>query len=116
MSFIKSLFGIKAKNLESITLLDAISFRNAIEQAKVQLVDVRTPREFATSHLKNALNVDYFNASSFSAAFNKMKKDKPVYVYCRSGNRSRNAARRLHKLGFKEIYDLKGGLLSYSKF
>jgi rhodanese-related sulfurtransferase len=46
-------------------------------------------------------------------AFKKLNPSKPVYLYCRSGNRSGKAANLLAKMGFTEIYDLKGGYMSW---
>ncbi len=46
---------------------------------------------------------------------NKLNKDEPLYIYCRSGNRSGKAASKLKELGFKEVYDLQGGVLDWKK-
>jgi rhodanese-related sulfurtransferase len=85
----------------------------AITSKKVQLVDVRTPNEYKGGHIKNAVNIDFFNHSNFILSFSKLDKEQPVYLYCRSGNRSQKAARKLDSLGFKKIFDLKGGYMSW---
>ncbi len=77
-----------------------------------QLVDVRTPQEFAEGHLKNALNVNY-NADDFAEQIAKLDKTKAVYVYCRSGGRSGSAVRQMQEMGFTEIYNMDGGILSW---
>jgi rhodanese-related sulfurtransferase len=41
-------------------------------------------------------------------AFDKLDKTQPVYIYCRSGNRSAKSAIRLQEMGFEKIYDLEG--------
>ncbi|TDU40487.1 rhodanese-related sulfurtransferase [Gelidibacter sediminis] len=94
-------------------VLTATEFKTAISKKKVQLVDVRTPDEYAEGHIENAVNIDYYR-DDFSSAFNNLDKDKPIYIYCRSGNRSGKAAIILSDLGFKEIYDLKGGFSNYN--
>jgi len=78
----------------------------------IQLIDVRTPQEFASGHLENAVNLDYFD-SDFDAQFKNLDKNKPVYLYCKSGRRSANAAEKLEDMGFEKIYDLEGGTLNW---
>ena len=80
--------------------------------SNVQLIDVRTPEEFADGHLENALNID-INGDSFDADVAKMDKTRPVLVYCRSGGRSSSAAEKLKDKGFKEVYDLSGGITAW---
>lgn len=114
MSFLSALFGIKKETSDKIAILDANSYKEAIAGKKVQLVDVRTANEYRNGHIKNALNVDFFNGAGFKKSFEKMNKEKPVYLYCRSGARSQKAARRLIEMGFSQIYDLKGGYSRWS--
>jgi len=96
-----------------IEVLDVPTFKDEISNSKVQLVDVRTPEEYAEGHIKNARNIDFL-ANDFSKAILKVDKDQPVYIYCRSGNRSGQAAQIMQKLGYKTIYDLKGGFLAWN--
>lgn len=77
-----------------------------------QLVDVRTAEEFQAGHLKNAQNICVTD-DDFKENIAKLDKDKPVYLYCRSGKRSATAAKILKDLGFKEIYDMEGGYLNW---
>ena len=74
----------------------------------VQLVDVRTPREYAAGHLKGALNYDY-NGSEFEKQIARLDKTRPVMVYCAVGGRSAGAAARLRALRFPQVYDMRGG-------
>lgn len=108
MSILNFLFK-RQTNLDAIKVLNVEDYRNAISNGKVQLVDVRTSREFASEHIKGAKNIDYFQQSAFKATFSKMDKDRPVYLYCQSGNRSQKAARKLVDMGFSSVYDLRGG-------
>jgi len=82
------------------------------KSASIQLVDVRTPEEYENGHIKNAININYYG-KDFSDRINKLNKDKPIYVYCKSGARSGKSAIILKNLGFKTIYDLKGGILNW---
>ncbi len=111
MSILSMLFGGNPPN-DNTTLLSPEEFKENIFNKKVQLIDVRTPREYQSSHIKGAKNIDFY-AGSFKSQFIKLNKNKPVYIYCRTGSRSRHASNKLFDLGFKEIYDLKGGIVRY---
>ena len=73
-----------------------------------QLIDVRTPEEFAAGHIEGARNLNIYD-DDFSSRIAELDRDKPVYLYCKSGKRSAKAAEALKKLDFPEIYELKGG-------
>lgn len=81
----------------------------------VQLVDVRTPEEFAEGHIEGAENID-FHSEDFLEEFENMDKSRPLYIYCRSGKRSSKAAEKLSAFGFEQVIDLEGGFLSWSEF
>lgn len=84
------------------------------KQAENQLlVDVRTPEEYDEGHIENAKNINYFD-DDFIEQMSKFDKSKPIIVYCRSGRRSSSAAEKLLKSGFKQIYDLKGGIINWT--
>ncbi|MEE9363193.1 MAG: rhodanese-like domain-containing protein [Cellulophaga sp.] len=72
------------------------------------LVDVRTQEEFNEGHLKGALHMDWF-AKDFIKQFAAIGKDKNIYLYCRSGNRSGKAAHVLDSIGYKSVTNLNGG-------
>ena len=113
MSFFATLLGATAQQNGPITILDKTTFNEAIQAGPVQLVDVRTPEEYQAGFIKDAVNIDFFDEANFTTKFEKFDKDKPIYVYCRSGNRSQKAAAKLVAMGFKEIYDLKGGYMNW---
>ena len=81
--------------------------------SEVQLLDVRTPEEFNTQHLDNALNIN-INHSGFDKEVAQLDKNKPVFVYCLAGGRSSKAANHLAELGFKEVYNLEGGITKWN--
>lgn len=95
-------------------VLSLADFKAKIADGKVQLVDVRTPQEFAQGTIGDAVNIDYLG-EAFSGEIQALDKSQPVYIFCRSGNRSGKAAKVMQELGFKEIYDLQGGYLAWSK-
>jgi len=76
------------------------------------VVDVRTPEEFNRSHLQNAININ-INDENFDRQINKLDKNKPVLVYCLSGSRSSYATRSMRSEGFKEVYELYGGMIKW---
>ncbi|MGN7885605.1 rhodanese-like domain-containing protein [Dyadobacter endophyticus] len=78
-----------------------------IKAGKAYLVDVRTPEEFDGGHLQYSKNIN-FNSPDFKAEVAKLDKSKPVYLYCRSGNRSGKAADTLKALGFHSYYNIGG--------
>jgi rhodanese-related sulfurtransferase len=104
---------LKAQENKLVEVLTPTEFKEAIQQKDAQLVDVRTAREFEEGSIQNALNVDYFLEEEFSIAFEKLDKNQPIYIYCRSGNRSAKSAIRLQEMGFQKIYDLEGGFMSW---
>ena len=88
--------------------LEPAEFSKKITGSTIQLIDIRTPQEYAKGHISNAQNVDYYSAT-FYADMDKYNKSLPLYIYCRSGNRTSLASSELHKLGFTQIFDLKTG-------
>ena len=76
------------------------------------LVDIRTPQEFSQGYIEGSVNVNLFDAN-FLTEMAKFDKTKPIFLYCRSGNRTSSAAAKLAKEGFLEIYDLQGGISNW---
>lgn len=73
------------------------------------VVDVRTPQEFAQGHVPGAINLPVEEVARWA---DTLPKDKPVYLYCRSGNRSRQAAAYLKGKGYTNLYNVEGGVLA----
>lgn len=106
----------KAKNAKKVEVLniDAASFDKLLELKKGILIDVRTENEFNAGFIDNAVNIDFFGAD-FKTEILKTSKDKAIFVYCKSGNRSGKAAKLLVENGYTEVYNLIGGYSSYTK-
>lgn len=83
----------------------------ALESGAV-VVDVRTPQEFAAGHVPGAINLPVEAIASWA---DQVPKDKPVYLYCRSGNRSRQAAEYLKNKGYTNLYNVEGGVLAIER-
>ena len=91
------------------TVVSVEDFKAMVLDKEVQLVDVRTQDEFSEGHIEGAVNIDYLEDDTFVEKFESFDKNKPVYIYCRSGNRSQKAGKLLQELGFMDIIDLEGG-------
>ena len=78
-----------------------------------QILDVRTPGEFVSKHIDNAVNVNW-NSDDFAQKAESYDKSKPVFVYCLSGGRSKKAAAKLNELGFTTVYELEGGITKWN--
>lgn len=98
-----------SKNFENIS---PEQFNSLISGNSVQLIDVRTSKEFNSGHIPNAMNIDFFS-DEFVNNINKLDKEAPVFIYCRSGNRSGKSVSDFQKAGFKKIYNLEGGFLKW---
>ncbi len=97
------------------TVLTIENFKEVVVGKEVQLVDVRTPDEYLAGKIDDAINIDYFDQETFKKEFEKLDKNKAIYVYCKSGHRSHESAVLLEEMGFKEIYDLEGGYIAWSE-
>lgn len=95
---------------QTSTTLSAKAFSDKIAGTPgATVLDVRTPEEFVTGHIAKASNIDWHDAH-FEHSVMGLDKSKPVFVYCLSGGRSSSAAKKLRSMGFKEVYELDGGL------
>lgn len=106
-----SLFGQTNK----LRTVDVKEFASIIKDTtKVTVLDVRTPAEHAEGHIPGThFNIDVLEDSYTKLATEKISKDKPVALYCRSGNRSKNAARILAEKGY-EVVELGTGFRGWS--
>ena len=112
--FLFSLFSGDAQTITKIKTVEVAAFAKEIKTTpKPQILDVRTPEEFAGGRIDNATNIDW-QGENFVKSTEKLDKNKPVYVYCRSGKRSLKASEKLEELGFKKIYNLDGGYLKWN--
>ena len=95
------------------TNLPATEFAERIKVlSTAPIIDVRTPEEFSKGHLQNAKNIDW-NGNDFDKQIAALDKSQPVFVYCLSGGRSSSAASKMRTDGFKEVYELNGGIMKW---
>lgn len=84
------------------------------EDSAAYLLDVRQPDEFAAGHLPGAFILNWLDQGSFKREAGNLDKAKTIYVYCRSGRRSNEAANYLAEQGYK-VVDMDGGILAWEK-
>lgn len=101
-----NLFNCSSK--EEVKEISTLELKELLANRNLQLVDVRTPEEIGQGSIKNAFFINYFDENFSEKAENVLNKNKPVYLYCRSGNRSKKAAKLLHEKGF-EVISVAGG-------
>ena len=101
-----SLFGCSSKaNYHQIDGQSALDMMN--NETDYIIIDVRTESEYQQGHIKNAINIP--NESIDESVSEILKdKDQLLLVYCRSGNRSKQASEKLAKLGYSNIYEFGG--------
>ena len=91
-----------------ITSLSVEAFADSISVQGVQLVDVRTPDEFNAGNIPGSINIDVMTGHFADEATACLDKELTVAVYCRSGNRSKNAANMLSMMGYNVLELDKG--------
>lgn len=118
LPFLLSLFIISCQSQNNNTgtgineTIDINTFETKLKSDNAQLIDVRTPSEFSGGHLKGAKNID-INSGAFETEIKALNKNNPVMVYCLSGGRSAQAADILSAAGFKEVYNMQGGIMKW---
>lgn len=104
-----------SRNNAKVESIDIETVKVEVIGKDVQWVDVRTPQEFNAGHIDDAINIDITDSETFAKKFEKLDKDKPLYIYCQVGGRSKRAAAQLKDMGFKSIFDYSGGYGEWSK-
>ena len=102
LTMLCSLIGCNAQS-EGFKSLSVEEYAKAIEDTTIVRLDVRTAEEYADGHIENTLNIDVLKDDFQEKALITLPKDKTIAVNCRSGKRSKNAAKILVKNGYKVI-------------
>lgn len=96
----------------SVRTLKSAEFRSEMEQSMSKLlIDVREPVEYKNGFIPGAINIPL---SQIEQRMGNIPKDRDLLLYCRSGMRSKNAARILRKHGYTRLVNLQGGISSWS--
>ncbi|KGL62695.1 rhodanese-like domain-containing protein [Polaribacter sp. Hel1_85] len=112
--FFASFLFINCGNSQEIKTISTLELKDLLSKDKVQIVDVRTKNEIKYGFIESSIFIDFFDNNFTEKAVNKLDKNKPVYLYCRSGNRSGNATKLLQGKGY-EVYNVLGGYNQWKK-
>jgi rhodanese-related sulfurtransferase len=93
--------------------LGVSEFATKVAEAGVITLDVRTPGEYMGGFIQGAQNID-FQSGNFENEIASLDKNATYAVYCRSGNRSGQAAKVMHDAGFHNVYNLNGGVIDWA--
>jgi len=78
------------------------------------IIDVRTPEEYRTEHIKGAINIDYYS-EAFKTKIANLDKTKTYLIYCRTGHRSGITLKMMQELGFRRVYNMIGGIIQWKE-
>ncbi len=95
--------------LEAKTLIDRHS-----GEADFVILDLRTPKEFASGHIAGAVMLDYYSPG-FQRGLRQLDRSKRYLIYCRTGNRSGRTLKLIDQMGFKSVYHLKDGIVDWNR-
>ena len=101
----------KERNMKSH--LDPKDWNKLIKNKETQIIDTRKPFEYKVGTFKRSVNPNVNNFRDFPKYLNKLKKNKPIAMFCTGGIRCEKTSVYLKKKGFKNIYQLNGGILNY---
>ena len=100
-------------SIETISPAEAADLLGAPPDGLVVL-DVRTPDEFATGHLPDAVNLDYQSAG-FADGLGALDREAPYLLYCRTDNRSGEVREMMRSLGFRDVHEIDGGIVAWAE-
>ena len=106
---------INKKNKKLNKYISGKSWNKLISNKETLVIDARKPFEYEVGSFKNATNPKIQNFRDFPKYLTKLNKDKPIAMFCTGGIRCEKASVYLEKKGFKNVYQLKGGIINYLK-
>ena len=112
MTCLLAMLGLTACGQENFENVDVAGFEKLTNEPNVMVLDVRSAAEYAEGHIDGAILIDQGQDDFMEKAKTGLEKSKKIAVYCRSGRRSANAARRLAAEGFQCV-NLKGGIMAW---
>jgi rhodanese-related sulfurtransferase len=101
--------------LSGIKMIAPLRVTQLVNRESATVVDVCTDKEFETGHIPDAVSLPLSQLKDEADKTLAKSKDKPVIISCRSGNRAKSAAKKLAKLGYKDLYILSGGNAAWQK-
>jgi len=107
-------FGLFAQTqVEEISIQQFEHLKNSDED--INILDIRTPKEFNAGHIKNAININFYD-KDFDQQIQKLDKNKTIVVYCHSGYRSHRSLKLFEDKGFETVYDMTDGYKGWQAF
>ena len=110
--FIMIFFCVNCNSQVALNSITTKELKVLLSKENIQLMDVRTPEEIKQGTIQTAFFANYFDVDFEKVATAQLNKSKPVYLYCRSGNRSGKACKILKEKGF-EVINVLGGYLQW---
>ena len=104
-----------SKNKKKNNHIEPYNWNNLIKNKNTFILDSRKPFEYKVGTFKRSVNPDVDNFKEFPKYLNKLNKKKPIAMFCTGGIRCEKASVFLKKKGFKNVYQLRGGILNYLK-
>ena len=106
---------INSKKRNMKTHLEPKEWNKLIKNKDTHIIDTRKPFEYKIGTFKKSINPNVNNFRDFPKYLNKLTKNKPIAMFCTGGIRCEKTSVYLKKKGFKNIYQLNGGILNYLK-
>ena len=111
------ILAVNSQDYQIVKKIDSVEANKLITDNEINpdfvILDVRTPEEFNSGHIENAINIDY-KSTNFKDEVKKLDKNKIYVVYCHSGRRAAASGDIMEQLGFKNIYNI-GGVLQWQE-
>lgn len=88
-------------------------FEKLMKRKNVMILDVRTPEEYQSGYIGNAVNYNVLDSVQFISTLSTLQKNKKYLLYCKSGRRSGKALVMMKNQGFKKVFHLRGGITDW---
>lgn len=108
-------FAIQSASAQDTTGLSIqqARFEKIMKKKNTYVFDVRTPEEYKSGFIDNALNYNVMDSVAFVNTISSLDKNKKYLLYCKSGRRSGKALVVMKNMGFGKVYHLKGGVTEW---
>lgn len=103
----------QSQSQQPFTSLTPQIFNQAITSGEYELIDIRTLGEYLQGSIPDASQVDFYQTQVFSSYLDKLDKKKKYLIFCKSGNRTRQALQIMKQKGFTNVWDLQGGYTAW---
>jgi rhodanese-related sulfurtransferase len=112
------LLGCSHSQVVDVHELSALEAKTLIDQNRGKsdfvILDLRTPKEFASGHIEGAVMLDYYSPG-FQQGLQQLDRSKRYLIYCRTGNRSSRTLKLIDQMGFISVYHLKDGIVDWNR-